>query len=255
MAQAGTRIKRPAGTCFTPLLITLMLLAAAVSLEASAESSLRLEGIIADASDPEDSLALVNGQALKKGDSIEGHRVLRIGPDFIDVAVDGEGREYRLAVTAAPAPALSAAPSEPLPAPGWGDSMRRWWKSAWSPAKKDTQEGPKVELWERIAVASLIQMHEAVSRFQEQNKKPPVSFEELIRDAGLPERYHQGKYGKYRFTLAYGSPEPGIHAAPLPGNPPLKFFFMDSQQVLHMEEDREADARSAVYNPELGKSR
>lgn len=57
---------------------------------------LRLEGILFEASAPETSVAVLNGNFYKKGDEIENYRIVEISPETVKVLDNASGQETEL---------------------------------------------------------------------------------------------------------------------------------------------------------------
>ncbi|HTL47078.1 MAG TPA: hypothetical protein VL688_03340 [Verrucomicrobiae bacterium] len=239
--RAGQPLSRSAACALLVLAAVLFFLSASL-----AASDLRLEGVMFDDADPSASLALINGQAVRAGQVVDGQKILRVERNCVFTAPEAGGAEVRLDVTEAAA-AQSAAPLPEAPKPSWQEALKAWWEGTF-PQKQNAPRGQaKADLWERIAVTDLMQIYQAGSTFASQKGQRPASLEQLVQTGSLPDRYAKGVYGKYKFSLISEEPEPGINADPVEPSLGLRHFFIDKNAAIHAEKDKPAGPQSPVY--------
>ena len=218
-------------------------------LRASPEEELRLEGIVRETASQENSIAVVNGNFLKKGDVYQQHRVLEIGPDFVVVAHEASGEKTRLNLSGKP-PAKTVEKKtrerkeevQESPVPSKINLGGSWNPFAWA-----------LNLaWETKGMADLKRIHTAClvyySEFEEEGEGGPkgFGFKELIERGLLPDIYADGEEGKYRFQIR--ASREGVEASADPVDPgsKLRSFFLDKDGVLRTERGKPATAKSSA---------
>ena len=206
-------------------------------------SGYRLEGVMLDQENPSASVAIINGALLRPGEAVGDYLLVRVEKEAAVVAPKQGGAEVRLSVSAKSVEAAAASAPEPAPA-GWGERLKAWWDTTFSPPPAHTAGAPDaVNLWERVAMTDLYKIFLARNGFQEMKQKPAASLQELVEAGLLPERYREGVYGQYRFSLS----AEGIQADPRDSHSGLRHFLLDNDSRLRIENDKPAAPDSSLY--------
>lgn len=94
------------------LLVLTVLLVGFCGQAQAADDDFKLDGVVYEAAQPADSMAIINGAILKPGNAFHGHVVQEIGEDFVVLQPEAGGPPLRLIVWDAEAkpPAAPAAP-------------------------------------------------------------------------------------------------------------------------------------------------
>ena len=213
--------------------------------------SLRLEGVIVDKENPESSVAVLNGELVKKGERTGNYRVLEIQNVSVRVVDEQTGKESEVPVTGGEKPELKKAATigEENKAKeegsknsgGFGKLSEMW--SKMNPAAAVNA------IWERLAIRDLAMINNAAVTYYEagnpQGKKEfPRHFKQLVATGHLPESFEDAERKNYKYTMDPESMGFGVHADPIDPNSNLKHFFVGQDAIIREEIGKPATAKS-----------
>ena len=227
--------------------LALLLLAAP---PARAAEKLRLEGISYEANRPAESMAMINGQFLKTGESYAGHIVTEIGADYVVLMPQTGGEPLRLSTwggeVALEEPALAPdklTESEQLQervaaaADQAGVSF-----SGFNPlgmlnyAQEVKAMGDIRRVYTACAVADNEEQVDARGNFV----RPSITFAYLKEHELIPQAMPE-RTGYYAYVLQRGR-RGGIevHASPVNPNSKLRFLMVDEDGLMHADHGKPA---------------
>ncbi len=206
---------------------------------------LRLEGIISDPQDPEKSLAIIDGQPLKKGSSVDSFQITGIESAAVTLKdpATGEEKMLRLEDTQAPAPAaaaLNSAPEATLNQPSPNVFQKMW-------------EAPGLafnRILELKALRDLAILNNAAVTYFNQRHNFPPDIKTLIDAKLLPGSYAQGIRKPYQFTLlrAVTPAAFGIHADPVDPASKLRHFYVGVDAIIRESYGKPAHGSSLPHD-------
>jgi len=210
----------------------------------------RLEGVMLDEQTPGDSIAMINGQALRPGDTIDGFHVQKVESGAAFLAPDSGGPAVRLEVSAAPpAPDPVAIPVAVSAPASWQERLKDWWEHLFA-VEGDSAPGPAagLDLWERAAVTDLTQIYMAGVGYFESRQAPAQSFADMVHAGLLPDRYQDGTYGKYRYQLKWRGHAPEVQADAVEAGRGYRSFYIDSEARIRVAPSGPAGPESPLLN-------
>ena len=224
---------------------SLFLFAAMPSASADAAEELRVEGIVTE-TNPDNSVALINGEALKKGDHYRGYHVEEVAADSVTVVKDDTGEKTKLEVSGMPpvqtkketAGPQALRPSADNAAP---DFLKLFGLLNPFGYIKKAQE------IQGMSDSKTIYMAAMVYGTREEDSK--VTFKQLVESGLLSRVYEKGVHAKYQFALKTNPQGVEVSAEPLEPRSGLTHFLIDSHGVFHAEKGK--PATDASPEPEL----
>ena len=231
-------------------LFAMLLFLVCLSVPVFAED-LKLEGIMYEAKDPEQSVVMLNGAFLKSGDTFQGYKILEIKPDSVKVSHSetGEIRE------------LSTVGDKLDPASGSVAKEATSVPQAVPKEKKSTLGGGMlspfsalVRAKEAVLLADLRRLHVAAAIYYSEygdmpvsGKPEPITLAKLIERGLVSRAYESGVKGGYKFDLKPDQGGIGVSADPVNSNEKARHFYIDGHGELFVEEGKLATDRSPLY--------
>ena len=214
----------------------------------------RLEGILYDSANPAESMAVVDGQSLKKGDRFHAFMVSEISNREVVLKQADTGEELRLRVEAKPVPAggtpRTAAVAAPVALPektgtrGPAETdvppILKFWQF-WSPLELVSRAA------EIKAIFDLAAIYNAGVRYHEDQKDAAREIAQLTQAGYLPAAYEAGPWGAYHFYLSKPGEKFGVHADPRWKGQPMHSFFVSGDAVLRSEQQKPAGPQSPQH--------
>ncbi|MBI4549645.1 MAG: hypothetical protein HY714_01800 [Candidatus Omnitrophica bacterium] len=235
-------------------------------LRAEPAKELRVEGIVYDDSGEGNSVAVVDGNFLRRGDTYEGFKILEVKTDRVRAAAeDGTEKVFRIlgggrkggTASNAPTGANSrvAAPASPDDAP-IQQAVRKF-RQLLSGGSREGEEpgrpGSGISdsltglfglAFEIRAFLDVRSVYVAYGAFYLKEGRPPKDFGELAQSRLLPKDFADGANGPYEFTMAGTAERFAIEARPVNAKVPLKYFYVDEDGVVRVAKGRPADSES-----------
>jgi hypothetical protein len=242
----------------------LLLLPAFVSAQPVKE--LRVEGIVYDDSGEGNSVAVVDGNFLRKGDTYEGFKILEVKTDRVRVSdetgnervfriLGGDKKGERSAVAAAAATGKNMAaplPPDNEPLSQAINKLRRFLSGGASGGEtagdgggiSDSLSGLFGLAFEIRAFIDVRSIYMAYGAFYLKEGRPPKGFEELAQSKLLPKDFADGANGPYQFTMTGNAEQFAIEARPVNPKVPLKYFYVDEEGVIRLAKGQPATSES-----------
>jgi len=217
-----------------------------------ASGAFRLEGILYDRANPDETVVVIDGQPFKKGDSYGQFRIETVDENAIEVINLGTREKSRLEVVGEgdSGPETGADRVEvPLPLPPaapevwyemWVREAVRWWEIH-NPFKS---EAPSEE---DAVIAGLTIVHRAVLTYYLDRKIYPAALEELTAHGYLNAEFDQAVKGIYRYYLEIHKDLFLVHADPVIPGSGLRYFLMNKRGELRAETGSPATIESQPY--------
>ncbi len=251
---------------------------------ASSSEDLKVEGILYDDGNKDNSVAMVNGNFLKKGDTYAGYKVLAVNHESLRLADEQTGKESNLEITGGPStsvlPDLKSLLSEekrkshdphhaeksnsnPLShAMNYLQEMTRIGKAAdlqpWRRSGKsgDVQgEGPNPLIkffglfWEMRAIIDIRTVYLAACAYYLKTGTYTQSMEALVGKKFLPKVFAGGVNGQYRFRMEASPDHVAVYADPVQTELDFKHFYIDEDGTIRLEKGKPASENSPVITP------
>ena len=228
-------------------LIILILITAVSPFARAGAEEIRLEGVVQDQADPSKSLAIVNGDPHKIGETVGTGTIKEIGSNYVKLFDSKTGTETTLQVKEAVKPPASAS-QEPAagPAPTTPASLVNAAKKYLSHPEQAVNR-----LWELQALRDLAIINNASVKYFEKNDFFPVRLRQLTLDGFLPVSYESGKTNQYQFYLSNTPQKPDdfqLHADPLNPEAGLRYFFVGPDALIRESTGKPADIKSPLHN-------
>ena len=215
---------------------------------AATKDDFKLEGVMYESGNVQESVAIVNGQLLKIGDTYKEHQVSQIGSDFVVFKPEGGGEEIHVNL-------INASASAPEPSPK--NEKKEATQENDKPIKKDEPpkdaaqtQGFKSGLGKVMGVAAetkvkvdLQQIFAAAAEASERDEtdangnpiRTNLTLSKLAELQLLPKSLETGKSGPYTYSIKNGPDGFEVHADPTDSNSKLRHFMVDHEGVLHDE--------------------
>ena len=226
---------------FLKLSFAILVLITTASLTARAEE-IRLEGVIRDRTNPSKSLAVINGNLYKIGETAGATQVKEIGPNYVKLLDPKTGQETILHVKEAAKSAAPAQQTSAVPPTSFLDTAKNYLTQPAQAANR---------FWELQALRDLAQINNAAVKYSDKNKFFPVRIRQLTLDGFLPTSYESGKIKKYQFYLSNTPQKPDdfqLHADPLNPEAGIRYFFVGPDAVIRESTGKPADIKSPLHD-------
>lgn len=204
---------------------------------AGAMDELTVEGVVYEAKDESKSIAVINGEFLKEGDSYKDYQIIKIKQNAVSVLDKKSGDKVDLRITGArpkeeAAEKSSDAAEGPEKSSGFG----------WNPF------GVLARAHEVGIIASLKQVHiAALAYYHSHEPVEEVTLEQLIKEDLISEAYGED-YKGYRFSIDSSHDDIEAHADPVNPNPNANHFIIDKHGMVRVEKGKPATRKSQLYN-------
>ncbi len=200
-----------------------------------------------DPRNQEQSLALIDGQPLKKGDTVESFQITAIEPGTVTLKnpETGEEKVLRLEETRALQPAPSAPQELPgesaAPAPLQPNLFQKMWEAPGLAVNR---------VLEFKGLRDLAILNNAAVTYFNQRKNFPTDMKAMIDAKLLPASYAGGIRKPYQFTLlrAVNPAAFGIHADPVDPNSKLRHFFVGVDAIIRESYGKPANGSSLPHD-------
>ena len=210
-----------------------------------------------DTAHPEESMAVLDGEPVKKGTLHHGYQVIEVLPDRVRVFNEQTREEQILKIGVQPVvvvapeklPAPLALPTALLnPQPLYGNLMERLQKKM-----KVAQDNLSVTKWvnkvyEMRAAVDLARIYNAAVNYSNKNKKLAKDLKELITANYLPKSFEQPVRSEYIFYLNSLIQPFGVHADPAKKDSGLRYFFVGQDAVIRVETGKPAAEKSPPHD-------
>lgn len=270
------------------LRIAFIVLTAAAPLFAASQEDLKIEGIVYDGENGENSYAVVDGNFLKKGDSYQGYKITSVSSTSIQAVDEKSGKERQFHITGGePSPYLPPIPNAPgsqKPSgsgPGGVDTAGQpqqgtnplaqmleqlrsmlgvkedgtfQFPGGGSDAKKGSSANPFAKFiniaWEVKAITELKNIYQMAAAYYMQRNEPIKGIEELVQGKMISKEFADGESGPYRFYLKSSAQELEVHADPVDKSSGLRYFMISEETgSVRMEQGKPATAESPAISP------
>ncbi len=229
---------------------------------AATSDDFRLEGVMYEPSNEQESLAIVNGQFLKIGDTYQEHKVSEIGADFVILKSEQGGGDVRVNLMGAPiktATAASDSPKEEAPKKSQKGSKEKGSASGQTPGDAQPKGGFTTSLGAAIGRAAdtkvmmdlkqiFMAAANAVSMDMTDESGNPIrenlTLDKLAEMQLLPRNLQEGKSGPYTYRIKSGPNGFEIYADPTDSKSKLRHLMIDQEGAYHAEYGKEATSQS-----------
>ncbi len=223
---------------------TAFLLLLIVSNSAFADEPLKLEITLVDNENPGQSVAIINGESVKRNDQISGYQIISIGPSSVTLKNLQTGAESVLSPASAEMPKVeNAVPPAEIEKPSAQPQKNAFTEFLQTPQKLMNR------FWELRGLRDLAIVNNAAVSFQHSKNQFPKTFNDLIQANFLPAVYQSGIKEKYRFYFIV-PPDPkdfGVHADPLDSASGLRSFYIGTDTVIRESAKGPAGPKSAPH--------
>lgn len=220
----------------------------------------RLEGVMMDAARPQESLAVIDGEPVKKGDHHRGYKILEVLPNQVKIQNEKTQKQETLTVGAAPVvsqeadSSVSRAISEEKPVAGpqpkevSGNMLQRFEQQF-----KNVQQNLNPAKWvnkayEMKAVLDLARIYNAAVNYYNQKKTLAKDVKELVKANYLPASFEEPTRSGYVFYLNPVIQPFGVHADPVKKDTGLHYFFVGQDAVIRVAEGKPANEKSPPHD-------
>lgn len=232
-------------------------------LKADSSEDLRVEGIMYDDTNPDNSVAVIYGNFVKKGDTVSGYKVVEVKQNSVRVASEA-GQESEVGILGgggmAAASGASGSTAGKEGAAGGKTASEQVMDQTMQAAQKGgggfgqffSNFNPLGVLnlaWETSAMADMKQVWTATQIYFQMNEKAPKDIKELVDAGVLAQPYADGTKGQYKFYLESKGYEVGVHADPTDPKSGMRYFFIDHEGTMRVAKGEPASAKSAEAMP------
>jgi len=218
--------------------------------QGDARDVISLEGIIVDSSRPEESIAIVNGTPLEKGDHVGPYELIAISPRSIRVRHKSDGSEKLIRMrditelNSDKTAAEFAAESAEAAIPEEGEKGNFWdrWAKQWNPSKILNW------VWERKAVVDLITVYNAGTAYFNTKQKLAPDLITLVDAEYLSKSFQKDVRGQYVFYLGPITEGFSAHADPVDPESELKYFYVGQNAIIRFEIGKPAGPKSLPHD-------
>ena len=215
---------------------------------AAPSDELHVEGVSYEAQNEATSIAVINGEFLKEGDSYSHYKIEKIGSNFVRVADRETNVQTELNITASaskiePPKKISAALPVSL-------------KNSKSGAKPSVSNSPSLfnlaavrnKANEAAALAALRKINTAAQAyFYEEGLAGGITLEKLIKSGMISDIYAH-EYKGYRFNVKSKGDNIQVFADPVTDGPEQRHFLIDGSGAVRTEQSRSATSQSPVQS-------
>ena len=212
---------------------------------------IRIEGIMVDTANPENSVVIINGEFLKKGDLVKRYRVLEVQAGSVAFLDEESGSKEWLSVEAV-IPETAESPleteSEVLEPSNTSDEPKGLKEKF-----QELLELPKKfinRIWELMALRDLAILNNASVLYYNQTGRFPAMISQIVSANLIAPSYEEGKRGKYQLYLI-SPPNPqqfAVRADPVDPTSGLRFFYIGTDTIIRESTGKQATARSAPHD-------
>lgn len=249
--------------CGTGFLVLYLLVSPAL-ISAQPAKELRVEGIVYDDTGEGNSVAVVDGNFLRKGDTYEGYKILEVKTDRVRVSDEegservfrilGGNRKNKASLDSGSTGSSAAAPVPPDNEPLtqaihklrqlMSGGLPEGGASGGERGISDSLTGLFGLVFEIRAFMDVRSIYVAFGAFYLKEGRAPKNFEELIQSKLLPRDFADGANGPYQFTMNGAADRFTIEARPVNPEARLKYFYVDEEGVVRLAKGRPANSES-----------
>lgn len=225
--------------------ITPVFLMAAGLCFASVEDTVRVEGVLFDPQNSQESFAVINGALFKEGSEYENFKIEKILSDKVRILDTETGEEHDLAVLGNLVPVPEPSPAETdeetpegtNPFAAFFDSIHEWILTV-------------TRVNEIALIADLKNIHVAgTACFLQNNDTSQLTLQQLVNRKMLSRDFEDGIKAGYRFRMEAIGHGIRIYADPEDPKSKRRHFMIDDDGTLYVEKDKPATPESTLYNP------
>lgn len=247
-------------------------------LDAHAAEDLIVEGILYDDANGDNSVAVVNGQFLRKGDTYEGHTVLSVEANAVRLKDQVTGKESQVHIRGGNAPqaplrgvepgrgssekpkTIEASefpdPSRPSASPVTSlQKIMNEFSRLISPSAKESAKKPGFVdrmiglAWEITAIVELRNLYVAASAYYLMKGGHAREPSDLVAAKLVSKEFEDGVKGKYRFSIKSSGGRVELRANPLEEDSGLKYYYIDEDGTIRVASKGPANAESPAITP------
>ncbi len=257
------------------------------SLFAASQKGLKIEGIVYDGKDKDNSYAVVGGNFLKKGDTYQGYKITSVGSTSIQAVDATTGKEQQFHITggepssflppvanifsnkkkqeSGPSSTDAAGQKQEGPNPisqiieqfrsmlGVKEGGGMQFPGSGAKAKKGDSPNPLAQLmnvaWEIKAVVELKNMYQMAAYYYLTKGVHAKAPADLVQEKMLSEEFKDGENGLYRFYIQGSSDNLIVHADPVEPDSGLKYFCVEDGGPVRVEQRKPATPESPAIAP------
>lgn len=255
-------------------------MSAVTPLFAASQEDLKIEGIVYDGQNGENSYAVVDGNFLKKGDSYEGYKIVSVGSTSVQTVDEKSGKERQFHITGGePSPYLPPIPGVPEtrgmdsagkpqqeanPITQILEQLRSMmglkedgsfqFPGGGSDTKKGSSANPFAKFiniaWEVKAITELKNIYQMAAAYYMERNEPIKGLAELAQAKMISREFEDGESGPYRFYLKSSAQELEVHADPVDKSSGLRYFMISEETgTVRVEQGKPATAQSQAVSP------
>lgn len=227
-------------------------IAVADKIQADSEEEPRLEGILYDAANPDESIIVVNGEYVKKGELIGFNQIVGVSQKYIQVRNIDTGKTSMVLIKGGvPQKALEEEVEEvELENPktietsifhNFKAKIKRLFEE-WNPSSLVNR------MWELKAVLDLAKVYNAAVNYYNTKGVVPWEIAQLVRANYLPKSYLEKIRGKYIFSLNEEGKEFAVYADPVDDSSGLRHFYVGESAIIRYEIGKQAGPESPPHD-------
>jgi hypothetical protein len=225
--------------------IFLFLLAAAFfssGLFAAQTEDFKLDGVMYEKENPQDSVAIVEGQFLRQGDLFQGRKVEEIGPDYVVFQAEAGGAPTRISLSD-----VTTKKSSKTPAAKTDKTVKAaggaWKFDVMNIINLATETKARADL-KSIFIACTVTANEENIGEDGEPVTSNLTLEGLVSRGMLPPSYKNAQNGPYIYTIKGSAGNFEVHADPANPESSLRHFMIDQDGIFHSERGQSATASS-----------
>lgn len=206
----------------------------------SSSESFKVEGIVAGiGNDPERYAAIVNGNIVQAGDTVEEHKVLEVDEGGVTLENPESGEIFRLQNGTVQADELPSLRNQEAV-----QSVQKSWIE-----KAFEKHAPNLSaLTKQFAYADVLNdlklVHREAFMYVMDSGARTVSTGDLAAKGRLPEFFKGGQSGGYRFRIQTLDSGVRVYADPIESNSGKKHFMIDEHSYVYAEDGKPATQMS-----------
>lgn len=265
------------------LILSVLLILQSCQVFASSYEDLRVEGIMYDDTNQDNSVAVVDGNFLKKGDSYGGFKILSVEQNALRLVDTQTGKESRMEVKGTGLPAIlpdlkslfsgselktagsdsQKSDSDPLSRiKNFLDKITHGGKaSPGQSSMESSRKGARPEqianpllkffglFWELRAIFDVRTVYLATSAYYLKTGAHAQSLQDLISGKFLSKTFEDSLNGQYRFQMLASSDHIEVHADPIESELGFKHFYIDDDGTIRVEKGKPASDESPAVTP------
>lgn len=254
---------------------------------AASSEGLKVEGIVYDGKNQDNSYAVVDGNFIKKGDTYQGYKVTSVGSASIQAVDEKTGKEQQFHIT-------GGEPSSYLPPVThiFSDKKKSGSGSGGGAGQSQEAANPLSQLmeqlkgmmgvkedgsmqfpgmdsggkkgnkganpfakvlniaWEIKAVMELKNVYQMAASHYMMENASVKSMEDLVKAKLLSEEFADGQSGPYRFYIQSSAQQFEVHADPVDSSSGLRYFCLSEESgTVRMEQGKPATPKSSPMTP------